>query len=95
MKTAVAHLKTRLSSLGYSVGPIILLLVGATTGFLNPQSLDNNDFVFSILFCGIIWLLVYGADPLRKAGASTVNDKKPGIKPLKPSVSSIKMRSDE
>jgi len=75
MKISITHLKAQISTLGYSVGPIIILLVASGVGLLNPRAFQDDDFIFLILYCGIVWLLIYGADPLRKAEANTPSDK--------------------
>jgi len=81
--------KARISTLGYSAGPVIVLLVTLVVGFLNPQAFENNDFIFLILFFGILWLLIYGADPLKNAAAITACHKEDTIKVLKSSASSV------
>lgn len=89
VKITVANTKARISNLGYSAGPIIVLLVTLVVGFLNPHAFENNDFLFWILFFGVLWLLVYGADPLKNAEAITACHKEETIKFLKSSASSV------
>ena len=93
MKITVANTKARISTLGYSAGPVIVLLVTLVVGFLNPHAFENNDFIFLILFFGILWLLIYGADPLKNAAAITACHKEETIKVLKSSASSVETPS--
>jgi hypothetical protein len=96
MKIAATSIKAQISSLGYSAGPIVGMLVIFVVGIFKPHTFENNDFIFWILFFGILWLLHYGANPLKKAAEITASHKdRTAIKVLSTSVPSVEMSSVE
>ena len=75
---------------------IILELVIFVIGIFKPHTFENNDFFFWILFLGILWLLLYGADPLKKATEITaIHNDRTAIKVLSTSVPPLEMSSVE
>ena len=96
MKITAASIKAQISTLGYSAGPIVGMLVIFVIGIFKPHTFENNDFIFWILFLGILWLLLYGADPLKKAAEIiAIHNDRTAIKVLSTSVPPLEMSSVE
>jgi hypothetical protein len=75
VKITVTHLKARISTLGHRAGPIIALLGALVVGLFTPSAFENDYFILLILFFGILWVLIYGAGPLKTDAATTVSPK--------------------
>jgi hypothetical protein len=86
VKIAVAHLKTRIATVGQSFGPKMGLVISLVVGFCNPHVFENDYFILLILLLGILGVLIHDADPPKNATVITAGHQEPtNLKTLKPS----------